>query len=330
MKKIVSFTLAALCALSLCLSSCSAKLEPTADGYYCSKNKVTYKLLDFQYVPVALGEEYATLKDGATDKSLFALKDVAPEKWLATDVGDLFCAVTEKIPTFYEMDMDKILICTAGGASIVSLVEIKKDADVEHISDLYTNGMTIVYPDTYEISENLILRFNSDDYHWFYYSLSYVEFVQDVLECDYPDDISTYTYRDVDDSVKVETVDEFECWFRVSDNEEQLKYENIAKDAGVEHFTVTKPYGDETATFVVFVFGGLATKEECVDLVLEQYDGELSEAALKDALSDVETTDRVTKVEYNYGKYFIYDKFTGKCVKVDDLLHRYRNYQIKD
>ena len=56
----------------------------------------------------------------------------------------------------------------------------------------------------------------------------------------------------------------------------------------------------------------------------------MKEDEIKDALSGTEKTEKVTRVQYNYGKYFVYDRISGRCVKVDDTLHKYRNYQITD
>jgi hypothetical protein len=104
----------------------------------------------------------------------------------------------------------------------------------------------------------------------------------------------------------------------------------MAKDAGIDFFTVTKPTPTASETFVVFIFPNMNSADECITEFIGKYKGEMSEAQLKEALNEYDKTDKVTKVEYNYGKYFVYDKFTGKCVKVDDTLHKYRHYQISD
>jgi len=329
-KRITAFLLAGCIVLTALLASCSPKLKYEDGGYYCAKNGVTYKLAELQYIPVTIGEKYAVLDDGGERTDLFTIQGASPEKWLTTEKGDLFYASSEKLPTLAEMDTDKILICTEGDAAVISLVEISNDANVDLITFTYNYGMEIEYPHEEEVNESLILRFTSEKYNWLYYNLTYVEFVIDVLDCDYPEDLSKYEYRDVDDSVTVTTVDEFECWYKVSDASEQYKYEQMAKDAGIDFFTVTKPTATDSETFVVFIFQNKNSADECIAELVGKYKGEMSEAQLKEALNGYDKTDKVTKVEYNYGKYFVYDKFTGKCVKVDDTLHKYRHYQISD
>ncbi len=316
--------------LTALLSSCSPKLTYKDGVYYCSKNGVSYKLADFQYLPVTIGEKYAVLDEVGERTELFTIQGVAPERWLTTESGDLFYAATEKMPTLAEMDIDKILICKSGDAATISLVEITNRVNVGNITIAYNQGMNIEYPHGEEVNESLILRFTSEKYNWLYYNLTYVEFVTDVLDCDYPEDLSKYEYRDVDDSVTVTTVDEFECWYKVSDASEQYKYEQMAKDAGIDFFTVTKLTDNASETFVVFIFQNKTSADECFVEFIQKYKGELNEAQVKSALSSLEKTNKVIKVEYNYGKYFIYDKFTGRCVKVDDTLHKYRHYQISD
>jgi hypothetical protein len=34
--------------------------------------------------------------------------------------------------------------------------------------------------------------------------------------------------------------------------------------------------------------------------------------------------EKVNVVEYNYGKYFMYDRISGKCVKTNELIHNYK------
>jgi hypothetical protein len=56
----------------------------------------------------------------------------------------------------------------------------------------------------------------------------------------------------------------------------------------------------------------------------------MKESELREALSKSTLNEKVMRVEYNYGKYFVYDRISGRCVKVNDMLHKYRNYQLED
>ena len=330
MKKIfISLALVTVIVLSFCLSSCGAKLVYKDGAYYCAKNGVRYQSVDLRYFSVTVGEKYAVIKD-MNGLELYEMKDIAPEKWLTTKDGDLFCAEGEKIPTLSEMGVDKVTICAVGNAATLALADIGNKANVDYVLDAYLDGMSLTYPDTYEVSESLMLRFWAEEYAWLYYNLSYVEFVTDVLVSDYPSDLSSYEYRDVDDSVTVKTLDEFECKYKVLSDDERKAYEYMAQDAGIEYYTVTKPEGDGTAIYVTHVYESLDSLEECIGFFLENYKGTLRETEIRDALSKVEKTEKLTRVEYNYGKYFIYDRISGRCVKVNDTIHKYRNYQISD
>ena len=329
-KTFISLALAVVLVLSMCLSSCGATVRYKDGVYYCAKNGVSYKSVDLRYYSVTIGEKYATLKD-AIEQELYEMKDISPERWLTTKDGDLYCAVDEKIPTLSEMGVDTITICAVGSEAVLALAEVSNKDTVAYVLDAYLNGMALTYPDTYEVNESLMLRFWAEEYAWLYYNLSYVEFATDVLVSDYPSDLSSYTYRDVDDSVKIDVLDEFECRYEASSEAERKKYENMAKDAGIAYYTVTKPAGDsESVTYVVHIYNALNSKEECISYFLKNYDGDMKEDEIKDALSKTEKTEKVTRVQYNYGKYFVYDRISGRCVKVDDTLHKYRNYQISD
>lgn len=329
-KSLISLAVAVVMILSLCLSSCGAKLVYKDGVYYCAKNGVTYNTVDLQYSAVTMkNDRYAVLKDG-NSKDLFALEGVAPEKWLVAENGDLFCAAGEKVPTLEEMKIDTIIICAAGNAGILALSQIQNADNVKKIMDAYLGDQTLTYPDTNEVSESLILRLGSSDYSWLYYNLSYVEFVNDVLISDYPENLKEYAYRVVDDSVSVEVIDELEVWYKASTKAEQDKYESLASDAGIDQFTVTKPVDGVVDTYVVHVYKSLDSEAECFEYFKANYKGNMSSEQVDEALSKLQKSEKITRVEYNYGKYFVYDRFTGRCVKVDDTLHKYRNYQITD
>lgn len=328
-KKLILLVLVMAITLSLCLSSCSARLEYKEGLYYCDKNGVVYKSVDLHFSPVTIGEKYAVLDD-IMKMDLFELHGVSPEKWLTSENGDLFCSADEKVPTLNEMDVDTVFICLVGDKAVMALSQVNKKEHVDYVMDAYLNGMTLQYPDTFEISETLLLRLASKKYNWLYYNLSYVEFAQDVLVSDYPENLSSYTYRDVDDSVKISVLDEFECWYSANSKIDVDYYEGLAKDAGIQYYTVTKPSADGVSTYVVHVYQGKNTHEECFEYFREQYEGDLSDDKINEAIWKTEKTNKLTRVEYNYGKYFIYDRFTGRCVKVDDTLYKYKENKIED
>ena len=326
MKKIIALiACAALLLTSLSLVSCGKSLTYKDGYYYCAQNGVSYQMVSFDYYPVAIGKEYATLKDGLIDNVLYEIQDAEPEKWLATKDGNLFCAVDEHIPTMDEMDIDSILICYESVA-VISLASINDSSDVSSVLDNFKNGNVIEYPLADEKDEFLKLRMTSKKYPWLYYSLAYVEFMSDVCEYDYPEDITSYKYRDVGADVNVRAYSEFECWYAVGSKNVEDEYVAIAKNSDTRYTTIKKPNGDGTFTdYVIFIFDEERNVRDCVEAVIENYkSGSLTEDMLLDKLEHPSKVDTVNVVEYNYGKYFIYDRVSGKCVKADGLIHTYK------
>ncbi len=325
MKKLIAFVLCATMLIaSLTLISCNKTLEYKDGYYYCSKNGVSYQLVSFEYYPVAIGKEYATLKDGLTETKLYEIQNAAPERWLATENGELFCAAGEKIPTLDEMNPDGIMICYESVATI-SLASITDAEDVDYVLNNFKNGDQVEYPVGDDKESFLKLRISSDKYPWLYYNLSYVEFVNDVCEYDYPDNIDSYEYRNVSDDVVVTVSYEFECRYAVSSDAEEEKYIDVAERSGTRYIKLKKSNGDGTFTrYVIYIFNDVESKEECVDIVVENYkSGSMTENALREFLGTPAVAEKVNVVEYNYGKYFIYDRASGKCVKTNELIHSY-------
>ena len=327
MKKIISLILCLASILSLLsLVSCGKSLEYKDGYYYCPQNGVYYQIVSFEYEPVAIGKEYATLEEGLSVIKLYEIQNAAPEKWLASDDGTLFCAADEKIPNMNEMGVDSILVCYESVATI-SLARITDADDIASVIDNFANGDALEYPIGDEQEEFLKIKMSSKNYPWLYYSLAYVEFVADIYEYDYPASIENYEYRDVADSVEVDVYSEFECRYAVSSKSDEEKYIDIAEKSDVRYTTLKKPNGDGTFTeYVIFIFPELDSVEACVDTVVESYkSGSLTESALRELLSSPAKSEKVNVVRYNYGKYFIYDRVSGKCVRADELIHSYKD-----
>lgn len=327
MKKIISLVLClAMVLTALTFTSCGKSLEYKDGYYYCPQNGVSYQVVSFEYEPVAIGKEYATLEEGLSVIKLYEIQNADPEKWLASDDGTLFCAADEKIPTMEEMEVDNILVCYESVATI-SLARITDADDIAAIIDNFSNGDVVEYPIGDEQEDFLKIKMSSAKYPWLYYSLAYVEFVMDVYEYDYPETLENYEYRAVDKSVGIDVYGEFECRYAVSSKSEEDKYVDIAEKSGVRYTTLKKPNGDGTFTeYVIYIFPGLESVESCVDAVVENYkSGSLTENALRELLESPTKAEKINVVRYNYGKYFIYNRVSGKCVRADGLLHTYKD-----
>jgi len=314
------------------LSSCKTKLVYEEGYFYCSKNKVTYKEVSYQYLPVSISTEvYAELNEMNTKSELFALEGVEPEKWLATADGRLFCAADISVPSLEQMEVDSIFICKEGTNMSVALASITSDESVSIVLGNMLNGFELKYPLAEEAEELLSLRFASSKYPWLYYTVSYMEFENDIIDTDNVADMDTYVYRRVDDSVTVTTVFEYECWY-ITDNEDSKNLLiNIAQSADIDYATVVMPDGNGGVNeYVGLYFHEIFSLEDCVSYVISNYDGTLSDNELHTFLDYPDIEEKLNVVEYNYGKYLIYDRANGKCVKADGLIHEYKENTKND
>ena len=162
MKRIFSiFLLTAMLLTSLSFVSCGKKMKIKDGNYYCEQNGVTYQVVEFEYLPVAIGKEYATFKDGNLEYKLYEIQGAAPERWLSTADGNLFCAIGEKIPAIDEMNVNGILVCYEQ-TNVVALATIRDMTEIESILGDFASGDVVKFPDA-EIDQSLRLRLASND-----------------------------------------------------------------------------------------------------------------------------------------------------------------------
>ena len=324
MKKLFSiFLLVAVLASAFNLSSCGKSIKIKDGNYYCSQNGVTYQMTPFVYVPVAIGKEYAKLKGSNIEYEFYEIQGAAPEKWLSTSDGNLICAIGEKPPTLVEMESDSMLLCYEQ-THIIALANIKNSSEINSIINDFEKGDVVDFP-TFEVDKSYKLRFASAKYPWLYYNLNYVEYATDVCDYDEPKDMSTYKYRDVSDNVKVSATTEYRCWYKVFSKDEENSYVSIAEKSGVKFGKITKPNGDGTVSdYVMFSFETETNVEECVNKIIANYkNGTLTDVGLREMLSNPSKAESKNIVEYNYGRYFIYDNANGKCVSTDGTVNAY-------
>ena len=326
MKKIISvFLLVAMMLTAFNLAACGNSMKIKDGNYYCSQNGVTYQMTPFEYVPVAIGKEYATFKGNGMEYKFHEIQGATPEKWLSTADGNLFCALGEKLPSLTEMESNGIMVCYEQ-TKVIALTTIRNAKEINSVINDFEKGNAVKFPDA-ETEQHYKLRFMSEKYPWLYYSLNYVEYAVDICEYDEPADMSSYKYRDVSDSVDVSTYTKYKCWYKVASKAEEEAYVSIAEKAGVEYGKLTKPNGDGTVSdYVIFSFDSETSVEECVNTVITNYkNGTLTDVELRSKLSNPSKAESKNVVEYNYGRYFIYDSVNGKCVSTDGTVHGYVN-----
>ncbi len=185
MRPIARIMISALAALLLLsLTACKTTLEPTDDkGLYDKKNDISYVNAPTVYEAVALDEEYGTLKlNDVASFTLYTIPGMDPNLLLATEDHDIVRASTVTMPTLAEMQPTVVHVCVDGSETVHELFNITDPAGVADLVDAYMNSESLTYPGTTP-QRTYRLRFESETYTGFYYTLTYVEYAEE-LEID--------------------------------------------------------------------------------------------------------------------------------------------------
>lgn len=178
-RKTLVFALAALlCALSL--ASCKATLTPGENGLYDSQNKISYSHASTVYEATALVKEYGKL--AVTDKESYALYTVPgmdPTEMLATEDYNIVYAQGVAMPTLAEMAPTVLHICVDGSETVREVHKMEDAVAVAALVHDFTTGKNLSYPAKSPL-RSYTARFESTQYPGFYYSLTYVEYAEDV------------------------------------------------------------------------------------------------------------------------------------------------------
>ncbi len=177
LKKTLLVGLASLfCALSL--ASCGGvHIKPGDKGLYDKKNDVSYYHVSPVYEAKSLLKEYGKLT--VTDElsyKLFTIPGAEPTEMLSTEDYNIVCATSLDMPTLMEMMPTALLICSDFNA----LKRLEDPAKVAALANTYTEGESIAYPGTTPLRSYKI-RFESVAYPGFYYTLTYVEYAEDLV-----------------------------------------------------------------------------------------------------------------------------------------------------
>lgn len=187
-RKLATVALAVLlCILPLTLASCKATLKPGEGGLYDDKTNVNYYHASTVYEATARGDEYGSLK--VTDDisyKLYVIPGVEPTEMLATEDNNILYASTLTLPTLTQMNATTLNVCM-DGATTAHVIHTMRDKDaIAAIAEAYASAPDIENPG-YTPIRTFRVRFESPDYAGFYYTLTYVEFSQNVVidEIDY-------------------------------------------------------------------------------------------------------------------------------------------------
>ncbi|MBE6652821.1 MAG: hypothetical protein E7610_05335 [Ruminococcaceae bacterium] len=165
-----------LCATSL--ASCgSVKLQSGENGLYDKKNDISYSHASPVYEATSLLKEYGKL--AVTDSesyTLFTIPGADPTEMLATEDFNIIYASSMDMPTLSEMAPSVLRICK-------NSIETTRLDDADAVAALvkeYTEGVSIPYPGTTPVRSYKV-RFESLRYAGFYYTLTYVEYAEDLI-----------------------------------------------------------------------------------------------------------------------------------------------------
>ena len=178
-RKTILVALAALlCALSL--ASCKATLKPGDNGLYDDQHKISYSHASTVYEATALVKEYGKL--AVTDKESYALYTVPgmdPTEMLATEDFNIVYAEGYAMPTLLEMAPTVLRICVDGSETVREIHMMDDAVAIAALVNDFTTGKSLPYPAASPL-RSYKARFESSQYPGFYYSLTYVEYDEDV------------------------------------------------------------------------------------------------------------------------------------------------------
>ena len=168
-----------LCAASMI--SCSkgdVHLKPNDKyGLYNAKTKISYSHAAPVYEATSLLKECGKLT--VTDSESYVLYTIPgekPEEMMATEDFNIVYASDLDMPTLEEMAPTVLRLCNDS----MELKRMEDAAVVARVVKTYVEGTSIDYPGTAP-QRSYKARFESLDYPGFYYTLTYVEYSEDLV-----------------------------------------------------------------------------------------------------------------------------------------------------
>lgn len=162
--------------VALSLSSCKVTLQSGSNGLYDKANDISYNHASTVYEAIALVKEYGKLTVTDTESYvLYTIPGMDPTEMLATEDCNIVYASDYDMPTLMEMMPTLLHICTDSH-------EIKRLEDAVAVASLvhdYAEGESIAYPGITPL-RSYKARFESVNYPGFFYTLTYVEYADDL------------------------------------------------------------------------------------------------------------------------------------------------------
>lgn len=170
-KRIICFVLAAIC-LMLSLTGCSNSMTMTGGGLTHKKTGISYSyVLDPCYQPKEYSDEaYTKWKYNDVTVEYFAIAGLEPTEWLYCPMmGEILCSTGEELPDITGFEPTGAYICIEA-ATPYTIYEIKDQSEIDKIVERFLSEDAPSYS-TIMASSNYTLKFESEKYPDFYYSV---------------------------------------------------------------------------------------------------------------------------------------------------------------
>ncbi len=163
------------------LTACGTTLETGENGLYDKKHDVAYRNASTVYEATALVKEYGTMKITKEEScKLYTIPGMDGTEMLATEDFNIVYAADITMPTLMEMAPTILHICADGESAIHELYRMEDATDIFTLVYAYTHDDSLPYPATMPL-RNYKLRFESTNYPGFYYTLTYIEYAEDMV-----------------------------------------------------------------------------------------------------------------------------------------------------
>ena len=163
--------------LILSLASCGVTLQSGENGLYDERHDISYNHASPVYEAISLVKEYGKLN--VTEQESYVLHTIPgtdPTQMLATEDYNIVYANDLDMPTLQEMAPTILRVCNDS----LEIRRMEDAAVVARVVKAYAEGTSVDYPGTTP-QRSYKARFESLDYPGFYYTLTYVEYSEDLV-----------------------------------------------------------------------------------------------------------------------------------------------------
>ncbi len=183
MRSIRTYLILALTVLiaAASLTACKATLEQGDEGMYDKQNNVYYRHASTAYEATALLKEYGKMKiTDSLSYILYTIPGMDGVEMLATEDLNILYASDVTMPTLMEMAPSILHIGVVGSSSVHAVARIENATQIYSLAYAYTHEESLEYP-AISFLHSYKLQFESVEYPGFYYTLTYMEYAEDLV-----------------------------------------------------------------------------------------------------------------------------------------------------